>query len=97
MTNRNDKLHLPSPALLRSFECAARHQSFTRAAEELHISQSAFLPEYLIEDELNEGKLILLNDVMFSSFNSYFLVKPKGSTNQHVEIFEQWIKSMVRD
>lgn len=33
--------HLPSLALLRSFESAARHQSFTLAAEELHLTQSA--------------------------------------------------------
>ncbi len=32
---------LPSHAILRSFECAARHQSFTLAAEELHLTQSA--------------------------------------------------------
>ncbi|MUT27199.1 MULTISPECIES: LysR substrate-binding domain-containing protein [Mesorhizobium] len=31
----------PSYALLRSFECAARHDSFTQAAEELHLTQSA--------------------------------------------------------
>ncbi|PDT78018.1 LysR substrate-binding domain-containing protein [Sinorhizobium sp. BJ1] len=33
--------NLPSYALLRSFECAARHQSFTLAAEELRLTQSA--------------------------------------------------------
>ncbi|TNE35512.1 MAG: LysR family transcriptional regulator, partial [Alphaproteobacteria bacterium] len=33
--------HLPSHAVLRSFECAARHESFTLAAEELHLTQSA--------------------------------------------------------
>ena len=33
--------HLPSHSVLRSFECAARHQSFTQAAEELHLTQSA--------------------------------------------------------
>ncbi len=32
---------LPSHAILRSFECAARHESFTQAAEELHLTQSA--------------------------------------------------------
>ncbi|MEE9428517.1 MAG: LysR family transcriptional regulator [Paracoccaceae bacterium] len=32
---------LPSHAILRSFECAARHQSFTLAAKELHLTQSA--------------------------------------------------------
>lgn len=33
--------YLPSNAILRSFECAARHESFTQAAEELHLTQSA--------------------------------------------------------
>ena len=33
--------HLPSHAILRSFEAAARHESFTLAGEELHLSQSA--------------------------------------------------------
>ena len=32
---------LPSHAILRSFECAARQESFTKAAEELHLTQSA--------------------------------------------------------
>ncbi|MDI6838746.1 MAG: LysR family transcriptional regulator, partial [Rhizobiaceae bacterium] len=26
---------------LQAFECAARHQNFSRAAEELHLTQSA--------------------------------------------------------
>ncbi|NGO55308.1 LysR substrate-binding domain-containing protein [Allomesorhizobium camelthorni] len=33
--------NLPSHALLRSFESAARHESFTQAAEELYLTQSA--------------------------------------------------------
>jgi len=32
---------LPSLDALRAFECAARHASFTKAAEELHVTQSA--------------------------------------------------------
>src|SRR5262245_44710315 len=35
------KPRLPSLDLLRGFEAAARHLSFTRAAEELHVTQSA--------------------------------------------------------
>jgi LysR family glycine cleavage system transcriptional activator len=35
------RLILPSLTALRSFECAARHGSFTFAAEELHLTQSA--------------------------------------------------------
>lgn len=33
--------HLPSLAVLRSFEAAARHESFTHAAEELNLTQGA--------------------------------------------------------
>lgn len=33
--------YLPSHSILRSFECAARQESFTKAAEELHLTQSA--------------------------------------------------------
>jgi DNA-binding transcriptional LysR family regulator len=36
---------LPSLDLLRGFEAAARHLSFTRAAEELHLTQSAVSPQ----------------------------------------------------
>lgn len=32
---------LPPLSSLRAFECAARHRSFTKAAEELHVTQSA--------------------------------------------------------
>lgn len=37
----NQRRYLLSHAVLRSFECAARHESFTLAAEELHLTQSA--------------------------------------------------------
>ncbi|MEZ5910804.1 MAG: LysR family transcriptional regulator [Paracoccaceae bacterium] len=37
----NQRRYLPTYAVLRSFEAAARHQSFTLAAEELSLSQGA--------------------------------------------------------
>lgn len=37
----NQRRYLPSFPVLRSFESAARHQSFTLAAEELNLTQSA--------------------------------------------------------
>lgn len=37
----NDMLHLPSLSVLRSFEAAAKHQSYTQAAEELRVTQGA--------------------------------------------------------
>ncbi|MBH4104142.1 LysR family transcriptional regulator, partial [Pseudomonas aeruginosa] len=35
---------IPSTAALVSFESAARHESFTKAAEELSLTQSALCP-----------------------------------------------------
>src|SRR5512145_61782 len=44
---------LPSLDLLRGFEAAARHLSFTRAAQELHVTQSAVSRQVkTIEDQL---------------------------------------------
>lgn len=37
----NYRYQLPSMSVLSAFECAARHNSFSRAAEELHTSQPA--------------------------------------------------------
>lgn len=45
--------HLPSLAALRTFEAAARHLSFTKAAVELHLTQSAVSRQIrLMEDYL---------------------------------------------
>ncbi len=44
---------LPSPVALRAFEAAARHLSFTRAAEEMFVTQSAISHQVrALEDEL---------------------------------------------
>ncbi len=44
---------LPSLDTLRAFECAARHQNFTKAANELHVTQSALSQRIgALEDEL---------------------------------------------
>jgi LysR family glycine cleavage system transcriptional activator len=48
------RLVLPSLTALRSFECAARHGSFTLAAEELHLTQSA-VSRQIRELELTVG------------------------------------------
>lgn len=43
----------PELSLLRTFECAARHQSFTRAADELNLTQSAVSKQIIaLEDRL---------------------------------------------
>lgn len=47
---------LPPPNWLRTFEAAARHMSFTRAAGELHVTQSAVSQQIrLLEDRLGHA------------------------------------------
>lgn len=60
---------LPSFSALRAFEAAARHLSFTKAAQELHITQGAVSYQIrLLEDELGgqlflrEKRTVLLTD-----------------------------------
>ena len=53
MQNRNAKTRLPSLDLLVGFEAAARQLSFTRAGEELHLTQSAVSRQIKdLEDQL---------------------------------------------
>ena len=54
MTSHIPKKHIPSFATLRSFESAARHESFTLAADELHLTQSA-ISRQVKELELSMG------------------------------------------
>ncbi|UFQ02768.1 transcriptional regulator GcvA [Pseudomonas fitomaticsae] len=54
---------LPSLNGLRSFECAARHLSFTRAAEELNVTQTAISHQIRrLEDELGVRLFMRLKD-----------------------------------
>jgi LysR family transcriptional regulator, glycine cleavage system transcriptional activator len=53
---------LPSLDLLRGFEAAARHMSFTRAAEELHVTQSAISRQIrTLEEQLGAALFRRLN------------------------------------
>lgn len=50
---------LPSMSLLRAFESAARHQSFTAAAAELHLTQSAVSRQIRALEELLHSSLFV--------------------------------------
>ena len=60
--------HLPPLNALRFFEAAARHRSFIRAAEELHVTPAAVSQQIkLLEDHLGvtlfkRGKTLMLNE-----------------------------------
>ncbi|PTS95137.1 transcriptional regulator GcvA [Pseudomonas sp. HMWF006] len=54
---------LPSLNGLRAFECAARYMSFTKAAEELHVTQTAIShPIRRLEDELGVTLFLRLKE-----------------------------------
>ena len=49
----NDFRHLPNLAALRAFEAAARHQNFSRAADEIHLTHGAISHQVrALEEEL---------------------------------------------
>jgi DNA-binding transcriptional LysR family regulator len=64
---------LPSLDLLRGFEAAARHMSFTRAATELHVTQSAVSRQIkTLEDHLGIA--------LFTRLNRALKLTPEGDT-----------------
>jgi DNA-binding transcriptional LysR family regulator len=64
---------LPSLDLLRGFEAAARHLSFTRAAQELHVTQSAVSRQIkTIEEQLGV--------TLFRRLNRALLLTEEGQT-----------------
>lgn len=56
---------------------------------------AALLPKYLIEDELDDGRLLILDETILRTHNSYFIVTENGPTNPRVETFTKWIQSEV--
>ena len=52
----------------------------------------ALLPTYLIEEELQAGKLAAVFDVALSTENAYYLVTPEGRRgNEAASAFRQWL------
>ncbi|VVC85014.1 transcriptional regulator GcvA [Sideroxydans sp. CL21] len=67
--------HLPPLNALRFFEVAARHRSFVRAAEELHVTPAAVSQQIkLLEDHLGvtlfkRGKTLVVNEAATDALN----------------------------
>lgn len=66
----NPRLLTPSMSLLLAFDAAARHESYTRAAQELSLTQSAVSRQVQILEKLlgmrlfsREGRRVILTDV----------------------------------
>ena len=87
----NQQRLLPSMSLLQAFEASARHQSFTRAGEELSLTQSAVSRqvqalESLLEVELfrRAGRRIALTDIgaMYAKETSAALERIRSASAQ---------------
>ena len=82
--------HLPPLNALRFFEAAARHRSFIRAAEELHVTPAAVSQQIkLLEDHLGvtlfkRGKTLVLNEAAADALH------------QVSDAFDQLERSMLR-
>ena len=53
------------------------------------------LPTYLIEEELQSGKLVLLSDQTLVTKNQYFLVTPGNQENADVSTFCDWMHRCI--
>ena len=62
-------------------------------AAAVHGLGAALIPEYLIETELAEGRLVRLHPFGMTTDNAYFLVKPAGARAPHVDAFERWLRA----
>jgi LysR family glycine cleavage system transcriptional activator len=57
----------------------------------------ALLPLYLIEDEIESGKLCIALDSPMATENSYYVVVPEGhGESPGVDAFRQWLADQVR-
>jgi hypothetical protein len=70
------KKFLPPLTWLRSFEGAARHLSFTAAAEELGLTQSAISQQIR---SLEAGTVVQIHPAALSSTEGYFLAHNESS------------------
>ncbi|QLC26860.1 LysR family transcriptional regulator [Parasphingopyxis algicola] len=55
---------------------------------------AALLPSYLIEEELQDGRLVSLSGIHLRTQNAYFIVKPEGSISPQLLAFSNWLQSI---
>lgn len=57
---------------------------------------AGLIPNYLIEEELENGKLVPLNTLTHATKNRYFLVTPGGQVNPNVTRFCDWMHNSIK-
>jgi LysR family glycine cleavage system transcriptional activator len=56
----------------------------------------ALLPKFLVEQQLQERKLVLLFDLPLSTASAYYIVVPEGAPRQIVNQFADWVAGRLR-
>lgn len=89
-------------AAIRVFEAAARHLSFTKAAEELGMTQAAasyqikLLTRHLYRQDIAEGRLIQPFAIVGTDNDSYWLVHAEFRRNvPKIRAFRDWLLDAV--
>src|SRR3982751_1113885 len=83
---REGMTRLPSLDLLRGFEAAARHMSFTRAALELHVTQSAVSRQIkLLERQLKVALFMRLNRALKLTAEGEALYRTAAAVLRQIE------------
>ena len=86
--------HLPPPIALRSFEAAARHLSFTRAAVELNVTQAAISHQVkVLENFLNEPLFIRLTRKLLLTEHGQSLYSIVNESFEKIEQVSELIRS----
>ena len=58
---------------------------------------AAMLPAYLIEKELEDGRLVQLSETTITTENSYFLVAPRNRQDPAARAFSDWMITSIKD
>lgn len=58
---------------------------------------AAMLPAYLIEKELEDGRLVQLSETTITTENSYFLVAPRNRQDPAARAFSDWMIASIKD
>lgn len=58
---------------------------------------AALIPAYLIEHELEEGRLVKLSEMSITTRNSYYLVAPRNRQNPAADAFTKWMISSIKN
>lgn len=94
---------LPPLNALKAFEAAGRHLSFTRAVDELFVTQAAvdglgvtLGRSILVADDIAAGRLIKPFDLSLRAEFAYFLVCPESHIQRRkLQVFRDWIFKRV--